>query len=111
MVSYDDDHDGYILTRIAWILSRIMTDNGKNVKHMLRDIQIRDKIPNVTFIFKGHNIAEHRSYLYCMKSLKMSKGLSDSVYRRRTGKTMAERKSKKSTNNNLQNIHIKLKIK
>ena len=33
---------------------------------------------------------------------------SESVYRRRTDKTMAKRKS---TNNDLQNIHIKLKIK
>jgi len=42
--------------------------------YLLRDMQIRDNIPNVTFIFKGHIIEEHRSYLYAKKSLKMSKG-------------------------------------
>jgi hypothetical protein len=46
----------------------------KRQTYMLRDIQIRDKIPNVTFISKGHTIEEHRSYLYAKKRLKMSKG-------------------------------------
>jgi len=41
------------------------------------------------------------------KSLKIPKGKSESVYRRRTDNTMTKRKS---TNNDLQNIHIKLKI-
>jgi hypothetical protein len=45
----------------------------KRQRYMLRDIQIRDKIPNVTFIFKGHNNEEHQSYLYAKKRLKMSK--------------------------------------
>jgi len=44
------------------------------------------------------------------KSLKIPKGQSESVYRRRTDNTMAKRKSTKRTNNVLQNIHIKLKI-
>jgi hypothetical protein len=30
----------------------------KRQRYMLRDIQIRDKIPSVTFIFKGHNNEE-----------------------------------------------------
>ena len=47
---------------------------------------------------------------YRKKSLKTSKGLSESVYRRRTGNTMVKRKKYKRTNNDLQNIHIKLKI-
>ena len=41
------------------------------------------------------------------KSLKISKGQSESIYRKRTDNTMAKRKI---TNNDLQNIHIKLKI-
>ena len=43
------------------------------------------------------------------KSLKIPKGLSESVYRRRTDNTMAKKKYKR-TSNNLQSIHIKLKI-
>ena len=35
---------------------------------------------------------------------------SESVYRRKTDNTMAKRKKYKRTNNDLQNIHIKLKI-
>ena len=62
------------------------------------------------------------SYIF-KKSLKIPKGQSESVYRRRTYNTMAKRKytnkgnnkitehrANKRTNNNLQNIHIKLKI-
>ena len=41
------------------------------------------------------------------KSLKIPNGQSESVYRRRTDNTTARRKR---TNNDLQNIHIKLKI-
>ena len=46
------------------------------------------------------------------KSLNMPKGQSESVNRRRTDNTMVKRKSKKDkkTNNDQQNIHIKLKI-
>ena len=50
----------------------------------------------------------------CKKSLKIPKGQSESVYRRRTDNTMTKRKStkkQKKTNNDLQNLHIKLKIK
>ena len=43
------------------------------------------------------------------KSLKIPKGQSESVYRR-TENTMAKKKKYKWTNNDLQNIHIKLKI-
>jgi len=46
----------------------------KRQTYMLRDIQIRDNTPNVTFIFKGHNIKEHRYYISAKKSLNMSKG-------------------------------------
>jgi hypothetical protein len=41
------------------------------------------------------------------KCLKIPKEQSESIYRRRTDNTMAKRKS---TNKDLQNIHIKLKI-
>ena len=44
------------------------------------------------------------------KSLKIPKGKSESVYQRRTDNTMAKRKKYKRTNNDLQNIHTKLKI-
>jgi len=47
------------------------------------------------------------------KSLKIPKGQSESVYRRRTEQTTQwpkETKKYKRTNNDLQNIHIKLKI-
>jgi hypothetical protein len=44
------------------------------------------------------------------KSLKIPKGQSESVYRRRTDNTMVKRKKYKRTNNNLQNIHIKLSV-
>jgi len=41
------------------------------------------------------------------KSLKIPKGQSESVYRRRrTDNTMAKNKKYKRTNNDLQNIHI-----
>ena len=43
------------------------------------------------------------------KSLKIPKGKSESVYRR-TDNTMAKKNKYKRTNNDLQNIHIKLKI-
>ena len=45
----------------------------------------------------------------CMKSLKIPKRQSESVNRRRTDNTMTKKKYKR-TNNDLQNIHIKLKI-
>ena len=45
-----------------------------------------------------------------MKSLKILKVKSESVNRRRTDNAMAKRKRTKGTNNDLQNIHIKLKI-
>ena len=44
------------------------------------------------------------------KRLKIPKGQSETVYRRRTDNTMAKRKKYKRTNNDQQNIHIKLKI-
>ena len=50
-----------------------------------------------------------RTYYCCKKSLKILKGQSESVYRRRTDNTMAKRKYKR-TNNDLQNLNIKLKI-
>jgi hypothetical protein len=43
---------------------------------------------------------------YTKKSLKIPKGQSETVYRRRTDNTMAKRKKYKGTNNDLQNIHI-----
>ena len=43
------------------------------------------------------------------KSLEIPKGQSESVYRRRTDNTMAKKKKYKRTNNDPQNIHIKLK--
>jgi len=42
--------------------------------------------------------------------LKTPKGQSESVYRRRTDNTMAKRKKCKRSKNDLQNIHIKVKI-
>ena len=51
--------------------------------------------------------------VYCFfikKGLKIPQGQSESVYQRRTDNTMAKRKKYKRTNNDLQNIHIKLKI-
>ena len=44
------------------------------------------------------------------KSLKIPKGQSKFVYRRRKDNTIAKRKQYKRTNNDQQNIHIKLKI-
>ena len=46
---------------------------------------------------------------YMKKILKIPKGQSESVCRRKTDNTMAQKKYKR-TNNGLQNIHIKLKI-
>jgi len=43
-------------------------------------------------------------------SPKIPKGHPEFVQRRRTDNTMAKRKKHKRTNNDLQNIHIKLKI-
>jgi hypothetical protein len=45
-----------------------------------------------------------------MKSFKIPKGQSEYVYRRGTDNTMAKENVQR-TNNDLQNIHIKLKIK
>jgi hypothetical protein len=42
--------------------------------------------------------------------MKIPKGKSESVYRRRTDNTMDKKKKYKGTNKDLQNIHIKLKI-
>ena len=47
---------------------------------------------------------------YTKKSLKIPKGQSETVYLRRTDNTMAKRKKYKRTNNDRQNIPIKLKI-
>jgi hypothetical protein len=44
------------------------------------------------------------------KSLQIPKGQSEPVNRRRTYNTIAKRKKDKMTNNDLQNIHIKLKM-
>jgi hypothetical protein len=44
------------------------------------------------------------------KSVKIPRGQSESVYRRRTDNTMDKRKKYNVTNNDLQNMHIKLKI-
>jgi hypothetical protein len=44
------------------------------------------------------------------KSLKIQKGYSEFVNRKRTDNTMVIRKSTKGNKNDLQNIHIKLKI-
>jgi len=44
------------------------------------------------------------------KSLNISKGQSESVNQRSADNTMAKRKRTNGTNNNLQNIHIKLKV-
>ena len=49
--------------------------------------------------------------LKCKKNLKIPKGQSSSVNRRRTDNTMAKRKKKNiRTNNDLQNITHKLEI-
>jgi hypothetical protein len=45
--------------------------------------------------------------VYILKR-RFKKRQSESVYRRRTDNTMAKRKSTKRTNNDQQNIHIKL---
>ena len=44
------------------------------------------------------------------KSFKIPRRQSESVYRRRTDNTMVKRKKYKRTSNDLQNIHMKLKI-
>jgi hypothetical protein len=56
---------------------------------------------------KGLLIVQIFNEMY-MKSLKITKGQSESVNRRRTDNTMVKIKR---TNNDLQNIHIQLKIK
>jgi hypothetical protein len=50
-----------------------------------------------------------RSGYFIKKSLKISKGQSESSYRRRRDKAMAKKKYKK-TNNDLQNITIKTNL-
>ena len=56
------------------------------------------------------NVDKRTREVFHEKSLKIPKGESESVYLRRTDNTIAKIKSKKRTNNDLQNIHIKLKI-
>ena len=63
--------------------------------------------------FSYYNIGQILKLVHkknCKKSLKIPKGQSESLYRRRTVKTMTQRKQYKRTNNDLQNIHIKLNI-
>jgi hypothetical protein len=55
------------------------------------------------------NSAMSRSGYFIKKSLKISKGQSESSYRRRRDKAMAKKKYKK-TNNDLQNITIKTNL-
>ena len=62
------------------------------------------------------NSSEHGVYQLFLieeavqKSLKIPKGKSESVNRRRTDNTVAKKKKDKRTNGDLQNINIKLKI-
>ena len=74
----------------------------------------------LSMLFKTHSLVDYEctwlrlfqkriGYTKSKKSLKIPKGQSESVYRRRTDNTMGGKKYKR-TNNDLQNIHIKLKI-
>jgi hypothetical protein len=56
---------------------------------------------------KNIYILMQNKYITC---LKIPKGQSETVYRRRTDNTMAKRKKYKRTKKDLQNIHIKLRI-
>jgi hypothetical protein len=55
-------------------------------------------------------MAKKKKYKKDRKNLKIPKGQSESVNRRRTNNTMTKKKMYIRTNNDLQNIHIKLKI-
>jgi hypothetical protein len=70
------------------------------------------KVPAVTVtVFKYRNkigkivVQKRIGYTKSKKSLKIPKGQSESVYRRRTDNTMGG--EYKRTNNDLQNMHIK----
>ena len=70
------------------------------------------KVPAVTVtVFKYRNrigkivVQKRIGYTKSKRSLKIPKGQSESVYRRRTYNTMGEKY--KRTNNDLQNMHIK----
>jgi hypothetical protein len=59
-----------------------------------------------TFIKLLHSVISDK------KSLKISKGLSESVYRKRTDNTMAKRKTEyKKTNNDMYIKHTGIKLK
>ena len=59
-----------------------------------------------TFIKLLHSVISDK------KSLKISKGLSESVYRKRTDNTMAKRKTEyKKTNNDMYTKHTGIKLK
>jgi hypothetical protein len=58
---------------------------------------------------RTENTCVFRSTCILKKSLKIPKGQSESVNRRRTD-TMTKKKKYKRTNNDQENIHIKLKI-
>ena len=70
------------------------------------DVDYIDWSINISLIF---HFTWERS-LTKEKSLKIPKGQTKSVYRRRTDNTMAKNKMYKRTNNDLQIMHIKLRI-
>jgi hypothetical protein len=71
------------------------------------------KVPITTKVMSfihAHDVVYSIELNEIKKSLKISKGKSESVNRRRTDNTMGKIKKDKRTNNDLQSIHIKLKI-
>ena len=95
---------------------------NSNVSNLYNNTVIIYKIKNVvrTVLFVNeftyclyYNIGQIIKLVHkknCKKSLKKPKGQSESLFRRGTVKTMTKRKQYKRTNNDLQNIHIKLNI-
>jgi hypothetical protein len=60
-------------------------------------------------MYNVYYIYQFESFIY-KKELKILKGQSESAYRRRIDNRMAKKKKYKGTNNDQQNVHIKLKI-
>ena len=76
------------------------------------DIYVFNNMVHMILAFHARCIDHQKHDRYNDKRerrVKIRKGQSESVYRRRTDNTIAKRKSTKGQND-LQNIHIKLKI-
>ena len=94
-----------------------MKEIFKNAKEVIRSRKSKRKYNRLAKRAQEHTMKyiELRTQIKnwatrTQEELEDTNGVIRIVYRRRTDNTMAKRKNYKRTNNDLQNIHIKLKI-